>query len=81
MWLTEYATAAGRREFRLRYLKLYKESGSPARHSLAVATETQDGHVLWNFMPMSRARDINRQRVGELAPWGRRAMRAVSIST
>ena len=63
---TEYSTAAGQREFRLRYLKLYRETGAGTRDTLAVATETPDGHVLWNFITTDRRGGFNRQRVGNL---------------
>ena len=66
VWLTEYATAAGRHESRLHYLKLYREVGAGTRDTLAVATETQDGHVLWNFIPTDRRGGFNSRRVGNL---------------
>ena len=63
VWNTRYRTAHGKVEYRLRYLKLFRETR--ARHGLAVATETPDGHVLWNYLPLGRNRDVNRQRVGQ----------------
>ena len=57
VWMTYYDNG----EYRKRYLKVFKGN----RGGLSVVTETPDGQLLYNFIPMGY-RSINRNREGSL---------------
>ena len=57
VWMTYYDNG----QIRMRYLKAWAGRGG----GLAVAEDTREGLVLWNFIPM-RADALNSQRVGWL---------------
>ena len=57
VWMTYYDNG----QIRMRYLKAWSGRGG----GMAVAEDTREGLVLWNFIPM-RAKDLNSQRVGWL---------------
>lgn len=60
VWLTQYDAPDGP-EYRTSYLKAFDDN----RNTLSIVTETQDGSLLYNFIPR-RLRDMNSRRVGVL---------------
>lgn len=60
--MTHYDNGTERGEYRKSYLKVFDDD----RNTLSIVTETEDGTVLYNFLPPSEARKRNSRRVGAL---------------
>ena len=58
VWMTYYDNG----QFRRRYIKVWDDN----RGSMTVVDEQRDGSLLWNFLPYSKAKEMNSQRTGAL---------------
>ena len=61
VWMTYYDDGT----FRKRYLKVFASEGGKRQGGLSVVTETPNGQLLYNFVPID-PQGINRNRVGAL---------------